>query len=122
MSKKNKEEKSSQKIDLSYIDQYAIPFENHHISKNYFHPHALKIISKLEDNGFQAFIVGGAVRDLLCNIEPKDFDISTNASPEEVAAIFTNSRLIGRRFRLVHIFLVERFLRLQLFAVIMKQK
>src|SRR5690606_28167373 len=93
-----------QGVDLTYIDKFAIAYEKHGIEKHQFHPLALKIIQKLEEHHFEAFIVGGAVRDLLCNIEPKDFDIATNASPEQVAEIFSNSRLIGRRFRLVHIF------------------
>lgn len=104
MSKKNKEETISTALDLSYIEKYSIPFEKHVIEKHRFHPLALKIIQKLEEHNFQAFIVGGAVRDLLCNIEPKDFDIATDASPEETVEIFKNSRLIGRRFRLVHVF------------------
>ena len=57
----------------------------------------------MNEAGFEAYLVGGGVRDLLLNLSPKDFDISTNASPEEVKALFKNSRLIGRRFRLAHI-------------------
>jgi len=104
MNPKNKDDKISKGTDLSYISEYSIPFEKHHISKNKIHPLALKIIHKLEEHNYQAFIVGGAIRDLLCNIEPKDFDIATNARPEEIEKIFKNSRLIGRRFRLAHIF------------------
>ncbi len=64
---------------------------------------ALKVLYRLKNSGHQAFLVGGAVRDLLLGIQPKDFDIATDATPEEVHDLFRNSRLIGRRFRLVHV-------------------
>jgi poly(A) polymerase len=64
---------------------------------------ALKVLYRLRDGGFQGFLVGGCVRDLLIGIEPKDFDVATDASPEEVRRLFRNCRLIGRRFRLAHI-------------------
>lgn len=65
---------------------------------------ALRIISRLKESGFTAYIVGGAVRDLLLGNTPKDFDIVTNATPSKIKRIFRNSRIIGRRFRLVHVF------------------
>ncbi len=61
------------------------------------------MLYRLKDGGYQAYLVGGSVRDLLLGGRPKDFDVSTNATPEEVRALFGNSRLIGRRFRLAHI-------------------
>ncbi len=61
------------------------------------------MLYRLKDGGYQAFIVGGGVRDLLLERQPKDFDIATDASPEQVRALFSNARLIGRRFRLVHV-------------------
>ena len=64
----------------------------------------LSIVKDLQDNGFQAYLVGGCVRDLLCKIIPKDFDIATNATPEQIRKIFKASRIIGRRFKLVHVF------------------
>lgn len=64
---------------------------------------ALKVLYRLHKSGFQAFLVGGSVRDALLGLHPKDFDIATNAHPEEVKALFGNCRLIGRRFRLAHI-------------------
>lgn len=68
------------------------------------HPHVHKIIHILKDHGFQGFLVGGAVRDLLLGDQPKDYDLSTNATPEELKKIFgRQARIIGRRFRLVHI-------------------
>ncbi len=57
-----------------------------------------------KDAGFQAFLVGGCVRDLLLGIEPKDFDVATDALPEQVKRLFRNCRLVGRRFRLAHVF------------------
>lgn len=64
---------------------------------------ALKVLYRLHKSGFQAFLVGGGVRDALLGLHPKDFDIATNAHPEEVKALFGNCRLIGRRFRLAHV-------------------
>lgn len=64
---------------------------------------ALKVLYRLKNSGHQAFLVGGAVRDLLLGIQPKDFDIATDATPDEVRSLFRNSRLIGRRFRLAHV-------------------
>ena len=64
---------------------------------------AVKVVSELQQAGFAAFIVGGAVRDLLLGKVPKDFDVATNATPEDVRARFRRSRIIGRRFRLVHV-------------------
>jgi poly(A) polymerase len=63
----------------------------------------LKVLYRLKEAGYQGFLVGGAVRDLLLGIRPKDFDVATNALPEEVRRLFRNCRLIGRRFRLAHV-------------------
>jgi poly(A) polymerase len=68
-------------------------------------PDALRVVRKLEQSGYQAYIVGGAVRDLLVGRRAKDFDIATNARPEDVKRVFrSNCRIIGRRFRLAHVF------------------
>ena len=66
-------------------------------------PNALKVLYRLNKNGFSAYLVGGGVRDILLGLKPKDFDIATNATPDEIKALFRNCRLIGRRFRLAHI-------------------
>jgi poly(A) polymerase len=66
-------------------------------------PDAAKVVRRLERSGYQAYLVGGAVRDLLLGGKPKDFDVATNARPEDVRALFRNCRVIGRRFRLAHI-------------------
>lgn len=76
---------------------------DHNISRQLISPSALKVLYTLKDAGFEAYLVGGCVRDLLLGYEPKDFDISTNALPEQVHRLFRRSQLIGRRFKLVHV-------------------
>jgi poly(A) polymerase len=73
------------------------------INRQYLSPNAVRVCEGLQQGGFQAYIVGGAVRDLLINITPKDFDVATNATPEEVKGLFRRAMIIGRRFRLVHV-------------------
>lgn len=80
-----------------------IPRDQHSISRKNISDGALKVMSRLRKEGHQAYLVGGAVRDLLLGGHPKDFDIATDATPETVHALFRNSRIIGRRFRIVHV-------------------
>ena len=80
-----------------------IPRDGHPVSRKNISDNALKVMSRLTSQGFQAFLVGGAVRDLLLGGHPKDFDVATDATPEEVHELFRNSRIIGRRFRIVHV-------------------
>jgi len=75
----------------------------HNIRKSHIDPDAQKVIGRLSQFGFKAYIVGGCVRDLLLNRQPKDYDIVTNATPAEVRKLFVNSRVIGRRFKIVHV-------------------
>jgi poly(A) polymerase len=75
----------------------------HGINRNSINSCALRTTQTLQRHGFAAFVVGGAVRDLILGGKPKDFDIATNATPEEVRELFRRSRIIGRRFRLVHV-------------------
>ncbi|WP_075762322.1 polynucleotide adenylyltransferase PcnB [Photobacterium proteolyticum] len=77
--------------------------QEHGISRKDISENALKVLYRLNKAGFDAYLVGGGVRDLLLNKQPKDFDIATNATPEEIKKLFRNCRLIGRRFRLAHI-------------------
>ena len=77
--------------------------DRHTISRKDISPNALKVLYRLLKAGYQAYIVGGGVRDLLLRKKPKDFDIATNAEPAEIKALFNNARAIGRRFRIVHI-------------------
>lgn len=81
-----------------------IPRSEHTISRADISEYALKVLYRLDKNGFQAYLVGGGIRDFLLGHHPKDFDIVTDATPEEVRSIFSNCRLIGRRFRLAHVF------------------
>lgn len=66
-------------------------------------PHAVFVVRRLRQNGHEAYLVGGCVRDLLCGLEPKDFDVATDAHPNRIKRLFRSARVIGRRFRLVHI-------------------
>ena len=75
----------------------------HQVSRSKISPNALKVLYKLSAAGFYAYLVGGSVRDLLLGLQPKDFDIASNARPEELRKLFRNSRIIGRRFKIVHI-------------------
>lgn len=81
----------------------VIPPSEHTISQNDISKEALKVLYRLHEAGYDAFLVGGGVRDLLLGLHPKDFDVVTNATPEEVRKLFSNSRIIGRRFKLVHV-------------------
>lgn len=76
---------------------------DHNVSRQEISKNALKVLYRLNKSGYQAFLVGGGVRDAMLGLHPKDFDIATNASPDEVKALFGNCRLIGRRFRLAHV-------------------
>jgi poly(A) polymerase len=80
-----------------------IPRSDHAISRANISSNALKVLYRLKGAGYDAFLVGGGVRDMLLGREPKDFDIATNARPEEVKKLFRNCLLIGRRFRLAHV-------------------
>lgn len=77
--------------------------DRHSISRRDISPNALKVLYRLKDAGYEAYLVGGCIRDLLLGLKPKDFDVVTNAHPEQVKQVFRNCRLIGRRFRLAHV-------------------
>jgi len=82
----------------------VIPRAKHPISRKMIDEEALKVLYRLHRHGFLAYLVGGSVRDLLLGKIPKDFDVATNAHPNEINGLFKNSRIIGRRFRLVQVF------------------
>ncbi len=82
---------------------HAIPRDQHAISRKDISPSALRVLYRLHEAGYGAYLVGGAVRDLLVGEHPKDFDVATDATPEQVKHLFRNCRLIGRRFRLAHV-------------------
>ncbi|MBL4821002.1 MAG: polynucleotide adenylyltransferase PcnB [Gammaproteobacteria bacterium] len=88
-------------LDLTQIS--VIPRSQHCISRKAISSAALKVLYKLDAEGYQAFLVGGSIRDLLMGNTPKDFDVATNATPEQLKQLFGNARIIGRRFKIVHI-------------------
>ncbi|WP_223248706.1 polynucleotide adenylyltransferase PcnB [Thalassolituus oleivorans] len=81
----------------------VVPRDEHSISRSSISEAALKVLYRLNKAGYEAYLVGGGVRDTLLGLSPKDFDVATNATPEQVNQLFRNSRLIGRRFKLVHV-------------------
>ncbi|MFD2167672.1 polynucleotide adenylyltransferase PcnB [Thalassotalea euphylliae] len=97
--KKDAAERSNTSTDFPIV----IPRDQHSVSRKYISENALKVLYRLQKSGFDAYLVGGGVRDMLLGIKPKDFDIATNATPEQIKSLFRNCRLIGRRFRLAHI-------------------
>jgi poly(A) polymerase len=88
---------------MDKISPVIVTRPEHGISRKQMSPNALRILYRLRDNGYVGYLVGGCVRDLLLGREPKDFDVVTNATPNEIKRIFRNCRLIGRRFRLAHL-------------------
>ena len=100
---KSKRKKNRHADDGVSDDPLIIPRSEHGISRKNIDEPALKVMYRLHKGGYQACLVGGAVRDLLLGRHPKDFDVATDATPEQVSKLFRNCRLIGRRFRLAHV-------------------
>jgi poly(A) polymerase len=88
---------------LDADEEVRVPRAKHGLGRDALSPAALKTCTVLREAGFSAYVVGGAVRDLLLGITPKDFDVATNAKPEEIKPLFRRALIIGRRFRLVHV-------------------
>ena len=88
---------------------------DHCVSRENISDSALKVLYRLNNAGYDAYLVGGAVRDLLLGIVPKDFDVVTNAHPEQIRELFRNCRLIGRRFRLAHVRFGEEIIEVSTF-------
>lgn len=86
------------------VEPRILPRSEHPISRRDIDKNALKVLYRLHNAGYLAYLVGGSVRDLMMGRKPKDFDVGTNAKPNEIRRLFSNSRIIGRRFRLVHVF------------------
>ena len=80
-----------------------VPASEHGIDASLVDERATQVVRTLQQAGYEAYIVGGAVRDLLLGLKPKDFDVATNATPEQVKALFRRAFIIGRRFRIVHV-------------------
>ena len=91
------------KGDASSRAPVIVPANEHDVHESDFSRSALKVLKKLDEAGHASYLVGGGVRDALVGLKPKDFDIATDASPETVRKLFRNSRIIGRRFKLVHV-------------------
>ena len=85
------------------VEPVIIPRDHHCVSRSMIDENSLKVLYRLRQHGHTAYLVGGSVRDLLLGRQPKDFDVGTDATPEQVRKLFRNCRLIGRRFRLAHI-------------------
>ncbi len=102
-SKSSLHKKLLSKNTTSLKNILIISREQHRISKTNISQNALKVLNRLHHAGYEACLVGGSVRDLLLGVVPKDFDVATNAKPNEVNRLFRNSMLIGRRFRIVHV-------------------
>jgi len=100
---KNTVKKIVQRIFSSSDAPQRLPRAKHGIDPRKVSRHAVKVCEVLQQQGFEAYVVGGAVRDLIVGLAPKDFDVATNATPEEVRRLFRRARIIGRRFRLVHV-------------------
>ena len=83
--------------------RHEVPKSEHGIDPSLVDERAAKVVSTLAGAGYEAYIVGGAVRDLILGLRPKDFDVATNATPEQVKALFRRAFIIGRRFRIVQI-------------------
>jgi len=88
---------------VDFGKRVEIPASVHGINPNLVDERALNVVRTLQDAGYEAYVVGGAVRDLLLGLRPKDFDVATDATPEEVKSLFRRAFIIGRRFRIVHV-------------------
>ncbi|AML49724.1 hypothetical protein AYM02_10655 [Coxiella burnetii] len=115
--------KPSQWRKISYLLRFerkkdrprVIKRKNHSISRSDISPNALRVLYRLSKSGYEAYLVGGGVRDMLLSYHPKDFDIATNARPHEIRKLFKNSHLIGRRFRLVHVYFPNEIIEVSTF-------
>lgn len=87
-----------------YPEPRIVPRSEHRLSRSRIHDNALKVLNRLNRSGFRGYLVGGSVRDHLLGRTPKDYDIATDARPNQIRKLFRNSRIIGRRFRLAHIY------------------
>ena len=90
--------------DANEVEPRIVSRSEHPISRKDINANALKVLYRLHNAGYKAYMVGGSVRDLMLGRKPKDFDVGTDAKPNEIRRLFSNSRIIGRRFRLVHVY------------------
>ncbi len=99
-----------------------VPREQHPVSRKQFTQGTIDVLYRLRENGYLAFIAGGGVRDLLAGRAPKDFDVVTNARPEQVKRLFRYCRLVGRRFRLAHVHLRDEVIEVSTFRANLEDK
>ncbi|YCH32450.1 polynucleotide adenylyltransferase PcnB [Erwinia sp. D4-22] len=99
----SREDTALAEVEEDELQMTVIPRESHNISRKDISENALKVLYRLNKAGYEAYLVGGGVRDLLLGKAPKDFDVTTNATPEQMRKLFRNCRLVGRRFRLAHV-------------------
>lgn len=99
-----------------------IPRAEHSISRKQFTPGTLDVLYRLHESGYLAYIAGGGVRDLLAGREPKDFDVVTNARPEQIKRLFRHARLVGRRFRLAHVHMRDEVIEVSTFRATMEDR
>lgn len=98
-----------------YPEPRIVPRSEHQLSRSRIHDNALKVLNRLNRSGFRGYLVGGSVRDHLLGRTPKDYDIATDARPNQIRKLFRNSRIIGRRFRLAHIYFREEIIEVATF-------
>lgn len=96
--------------------------DEHKIQKHFISRNAIKVCQVLQEAGYEAYIVGGAVRDLILGLQPKDFDVATNATPEQIKPLFRRALIIGRRFRLVHCVFGREIIEVSTFRTASKKK
>ena len=105
----------NKKVNSSTKSCRIIRYPDHKLKTDMMNPNALKVVEKLASEGFEAFIVGGSIRDLLLNRVPKDFDVATNANPLQIKSLFNRARIVGRRFQIVHVKLNKQIIEVTTF-------
>ena len=113
---------SGKKAQASRHEPAVIPVSSHGITRDRISSGSRRVCETLQEHGFKAYVVGGAVRDLLIGADPKDFDVATNATPEEVRRAFRRSRIIGRRFQIVHVMMGQETLEVTTFRGTLDEK
>jgi poly(A) polymerase len=109
------EPEESESAPTPDADATIVDRSDHSISRRRIPENVLKVLYRLHRSGYRAYLCGGSVRDLLMHRQPKDFDIATDAHPTEIRRLFRNSRIIGRRFRLVHIIFQDQIVEVATF-------
>jgi poly(A) polymerase len=115
MSDEQEHTTTAEKPEEALVAPQVVERSDHPISRRHIPENVLKVLYRLHRSGYRAYLCGGSVRDLLMNRTPKDFDLATDAHPTEIRRLFRNSRIIGRRFRLVHIIFQDMFVEVSTF-------